>query len=89
MTESCSQMRKHLVNSCCTPGAYNGFNLLAANPFDPRPIPRQPNQWCSNEMILRDKEMRCAARIQPLDIELDRAMRASAQDAAMKGLLHK
>lgn len=75
-----------LTNSCCIPGAYNGFNLLKANPFDPRSIPGQPNQWCSNELILQDKEMRCQARIQPLDVEFDHAVRASAADIKAKGL---
>tara|TARA_R100001163_G_C5068494_1_gene208932 strand:- start:1072 stop:1332 length:261 start_codon:yes stop_codon:yes gene_type:complete len=77
---------KNLSNSCCVPGAYNGFNLYKANPFDPRAIPRQPNQWCSNELIMRDKDLRCQARIQPLDIELDAALKVSKQDAVSKGL---
>jgi len=81
-----SDYKANLTNSCCVQGAYNGFNLMKANPFDPRAIPRQPNQWCSNELILRDKALRCQARIQPLDIELDHAMRASAVDIKAKGL---
>lgn len=75
-------------NSCCVPGAYNGYNLLAANPFDHRPIPQQPNQWCSNELILKDKDLRCRAKIQPLDILLTRATNMSHEDAKKKGLLH-
>ena len=74
-------------NSCCVPGAYNGINLHAANPFDKRPIYKQPNKWCSNELILKDKDLRCQARIQPLDVLSNQAFTLAQEDAAKKGLL--
>ena len=46
------------VNTCCVFNRYENINLSRANPFDPR-IYRQPNQWCKNELILRDPKMRC------------------------------
>lgn len=83
-----SQYSLRLDNSCCVPGAYNGFNLMKANPFDPRKIQYQPNQWCSNELILRDKELRCQARIQPLDVELDNSIKVANKYAQANGLAH-
>lgn len=81
-----SSYSNKLNNSCCVPGAYNGFNLQAANPFDKRNIPNQANKWCSNELILKDKAMRCAARIQPLDILHAKATSVAYNDAKAKGL---
>jgi hypothetical protein len=77
-----------LSNSCCIPGAYNGYNLLSANPFDQRIMPCQANLWCSNELILKDKDLRCKARIQPLDILLNNATKLSKADYTAKGLRH-
>jgi len=75
-----------MSNSCCKPGSYNGFNLENANPFDSRSNPFQSNQWCSNELILKDKELRCRARIQPLDITMKNGLNLAKQDASSKGL---
>lgn len=77
---------RFINNSCCHPGAYNGFNLYSANPFDDRKLPFQANEWCSNELILRDKNLRCQARVQPVDVTMRKALNLSQQDAAAKGL---
>lgn len=79
---------QNLNRSCCVPGAYNGYNLLTANPFDRRPIPFQPNKWCSNDLILKDKELRCKALVQPLDVLHDRATKMAHDDASAKGVWH-
>lgn len=76
------------TGSCCNPGGYNGMNLKAANPFDRRKM-QQANPWCNNELILQDKDMRCAARIQPLDVLLDNATLMARQDAVKKGVYKK
>lgn len=76
------------TNSCCHPGGYNGMNLKDANPFDRRQM-KQHNPWCKNELILLDKELRCAARIQPLDVLLDNATRLAREDAIKKGLYNR
>lgn len=60
------------LNSCCD-GNLN-FNLYVANPFDQRPINNQYNPWCSNELILKDKALRCAAKVQPLDIGMSNSI---------------
>lgn len=78
--------KKNLTTSCCIPGAYNGINLQAANPFDTRINPTQPNQWCSNELILKDKDLRCKARIQPLDVLMGEALEMAKKDAMTKGV---
>ena len=83
-----AQLSSHLSNSCCVPGAYNGYNLMAANPFDRRPITNQRNPWCSNELILKDKALRCAARVQPLDILHSRATKLSHEEAKRQGIWH-
>jgi hypothetical protein len=57
-------------DTCCQSGAYLHINTFKANPFDDRVMPFQKNQWCSNELLLRDPEMRCDARVQPLDLGL-------------------
>ncbi len=64
----------HAINSCCKINMYNKYNLLVSNPFDSRQIRHQYNPWCSNELILKDKELRCKANIQPLDISLDHSV---------------
>ena len=75
-----------LNESCCVPGAYDRFNLHKANPFDPRVIKNQANPWCSNELILREKDLRCMSRVQPLDISLDLGTRKAHEDNKAKGL---
>jgi hypothetical protein len=75
-----------LKSTCCVPAAYNGFNLYKANPFDSCQIPRQPNPWCSNELILRDKALRCKARIQPLDVTMEQSVKLAKEDAVAKGI---
>lgn len=50
------------------------FNLYEANPFDSRKYP-QYNEWCSNELILKDKNLRCLARVQPLDIVFNQSLK--------------
>jgi len=72
-----------LQNSCC--GSKYQYNLVKANPFDQR-MYRQPNQWCSNDLILRDPALRCKAQIQPLDIDLDVSTRIADKDARTKGI---
>lgn len=59
------------LNSCCVPEMVDKFNLYKANPFDQRTIRHQSNPWCSNELILKDKNLRCLARVQPLDLSMD------------------
>lgn len=74
-----------LNNTCCVAGGYKGYNLYKANPFDPREI-RQPNAWCSNELLLRDKDMRCESRIQMIDISMGESLRLAKADAIAKGI---
>ena len=57
-------------DTCCNPKRYNKVDTFRANPFDDRLMPFQKNEWCSNELILRDPAMRCQAMIQPLDMGL-------------------
>jgi len=76
-----------LNESCCVPGAYSRFNLHKANPFDPRAIKSQANPWCSNELILREKDLRCMSRVQPLDLGLDLGARRSHAYNKEKGLI--
>lgn len=59
------------VNTCCQPEFVDKFNLYKANPFDQRTVRNQRNPWCSNELILKDKSLRCLAKVQPLDLSLD------------------
>jgi hypothetical protein len=87
-TSDCEQYRAMLKNSCCVPGGYKGFNLYTSNPFDSREI-RQPNPWCSNELILRDKAMRCAARIQPIDTTMEESLKLAKADAVAKGIWNR
>jgi hypothetical protein len=63
-----------LRTNCCMEGAGDKFNLYAANPFDARVLKYQTNRWCSNELILKDKSLRCRAKVQPLDIGLDKSV---------------
>lgn len=86
--QTCAEYKAMLKSTCCTPGAYNGFNLYQANPFDSREI-RQPNPWCSNELILRDKALRCAARIQPLDTTMEQSVKLAKADAVAKGIWNR
>jgi len=72
-------------NSCCSIGSYNGKNLVDANPFDTRQT-KLPNPWGKNELIMQDKSLRCAARIQPLDSSMDVAMKLAREDMIKKGL---
>jgi hypothetical protein len=67
------------VSSCCQQDRYAKYNLYKANPFDQRPVKNQPNQWCSNELILKDKALRCKAMVQPLDIAHDEAVSANTK----------
>ena len=59
------------MNTCCVPEMVDKFNLYKANPFDQRQILNQRNQWCSNELLLKDKNLRLLAGVQPLDLSLD------------------
>jgi len=73
------------LNSCCLTSKYQNYNLNKANPFDQR-MYRQPNQWCSNDLILRDPAMRCKALIQPLDVTFDQSIAIADKDARAKGI---
>lgn len=65
MSDSC----KPVVKVC----QKANFNLYIANPFDSRKF-SQFNQWCSNDLILKDKNLRCLARVNNLDVVFDRAV---------------
>lgn len=71
----CSPYIPRRFNSCCLPNAYDGYNLYVANPFDQRRFAGQYNDWCSNDLILKDKDLRGQARIQPLDMDLSNTTR--------------
>ena len=73
------------LNSCCLASKYSTYNLNKANPFDPR-VFRQPNQWCSNDLILRDPTLRCKAMIQPLDVTFGQSVTIADKDARSKGI---
>ena len=64
-------------NVCCQPARYQGYNMQKANPFDDRLMPFQRNLWCSNELLLQDPALRCAAKIQPLDVGLKKGTQHS------------
>lgn len=51
-----------------------GIDTFKANPFDKRELLFAPNHWCSNELIMRDPELRSLARVQPLDTQLDKSL---------------
>lgn len=66
-------------NTCCDPNVIGQFNLYKANPFDQRPIKNQSNPWCSNELILKDAELRCKAKVQPLDVSVHQSLSNNIQ----------
>ena len=63
--------------NCCQQDRYTGYNLNKANPFDGRYMPFQRNPWCSNELLIRDPALRCKAKVQPLDMNIDRGTQKS------------
>jgi len=73
-------------NTCCMIDQYHHINTHKANPFDDRIMPFQKNLWCSNELILRDPAMRCAAKIQPLDLGLHKGTSRAQKYNVANGL---